>query len=159
MEIAMLNKKTVITGSEDFPVKTSEPEFALIEFYRAFNHGDLDLMSRNWTQTKQSSMSNPLGGIKRGWESIREVYERLFNGKASVYVEFYEYSIHYSDTMFIAVGRERGYFQQGNNKIDLAIRTSRTYQLQHDKWQQIHHHGSIDDPALLKAYQIAVLGK
>ena len=26
------------------------------------------------------------------------------------------------------------------------------------RWQQVHHHGSIDDPDLLSRYQRAVLG-
>lgn len=155
----MLIKETAITGSESIEEKASDPEFALIEFYRAFNSGDLDLMSNNWVQTEQSSMSNPLGGLKRGWESIKEVYERIFNGTAQVYVEFYDYTIHHSGMMFIAVGRERGYFQQGKNRIDLSIRTSRTYLLECGRWHQIHHHGSIDDPGLLELYQEAVLGK
>jgi hypothetical protein len=155
----MVIKETAITGSESIEAKASDPEFALIEFYRAFNSGDLELISRNWEQTEQSSMSNPLGGLKRGWESIKEVYERIFNGTAQVYVEFYDYTIHHSGVMFIAVGRERGYFQHGENKIDLSIRTSRTYRLDRGRWHQIHHHGSIDDPGLLERYQKAVLGK
>lgn len=155
----MLIKETAITGSESIEAKVSDPEFALIEFYHAFNSCNLDLMSRNWEQTEQSSMSNPLGGLKRGWESIREVYERIFNGTAQVYVEFYDYTIHHSGSMFIAVGRERGYFQQGKTKIDLSIRTSRTYRLDCGRWHQIHHHGSIDAPDLLERYQKSVLGK
>ena len=155
----MLVKETAITGSESADVKVSDPEFALIEFYRAFNSCDLDLMSKNWEQTEQSSMSNPLGGLKRGWKPIKEVYERIFNGTAQVYVEFYDYTIHHSGVMFIAVGRERGYLQQGKNKINLSIRTSRTYRQDCGRWYQIHHHGSIEAPKLLEQYQKAVLIK
>ena len=155
----MLINEKIITGSDNSAVKISDPEYALIEFYRAFNGGNLDLMSMNWEQTEQSSMSNPLGGLKRGWKSIYEVYERIFNGTAEVYVEFYDYTIHLSGEMFIAVGRERGYFRQGNKKIDLQIRTSRSYQLKSGRWKQIHHHGSIDNPELLKQYQTAVSEK
>ncbi|MES9844967.1 MAG: nuclear transport factor 2 family protein [Candidatus Sedimenticola sp. PURPLELP] len=155
----MIVNVTVITGSEKIEGKASSPENALIEFYQAFNIGDMDLMSSNWEQTAEVSMSNPLGGVKRGWDSIKSVYERIFNGSAKVYVEFYDYTIHRSGVMFIAVGRERGYFQQGENKIDLAIRTSRTYRLDCGRWHQIHHHGSIEDPSLLKKYQSAVLAQ
>lgn len=155
----MLITETAITGSERIEVKASNPECALIDFYRAFNSADIDLMSGNWEKTDEASMSNPLGGVKRGWKSIREVYERIFNGTAKVYVEFYDYTIHHSGVMFIAVGRERGYFQKGENKIELSIRTSRTYRLDCGSWYQIHHHGSIEIPALLEQYQVAVLGK
>ena len=155
----MIVNENAITGSEKVNLKASDPEAALIEFYRAFNSGNLDLMANNWEQSDEASMSNPLGGVKRGWDEIRQVYTNIFNGKASVYVEYYDYSIHHSGVMFTAVGRERGYFQAGNMKIDLAIRTSRTYRLDCGKWRQVHHHGSIDNPELLAAYQQAVLGK
>lgn len=149
----------VITGSESGEIKISEPMAALVEFYRAFNNRDLDLMTKNWEQSDEISMSNPLGGVKRGWCSIKEVYSNIFNGDAKVYVEYYDYSIHHSGVMFCAVGRERGFFQLGKQKIDLAIRTSRTYRMNCGRWHQIHHHGSIDNSELLAAYQKAVLGK
>jgi len=149
--------ETAITGSEHIKVEPSNPKCALIEFYRAFNSANIDLMSNNWEKTDEASMSNPLGGVKRGWQSIREVYERIFNGTAKVYVEFYDYTIHHAGPMFIAVGRERGYFKNGDNCIDLLIRTSRTYRMNGGIWHQIHHHGSIESPALLKQYQEAVL--
>jgi hypothetical protein len=148
-----------ITGSEKLNLKASDPMTALIEFYRAFNSRDLDLMADNWEQSDEASMSNPLGGVKRGWNEIRQVYTNIFNGKARVYVEYYDYSIHHSGVMFTAVGRERGFFQLGDQKIELAIRTSRTYRLDCGKWRQVHHHGSIDKPELLAIYQEAVLGR
>ena len=155
----MLVNEKAITGSENGDIKASEPMAALIEFYHAFNNGDLELMSKNWEQSDEASMSNPLGGVKRGWDSIKEVYSNIFNGNARVYVEYYDYSIHHSGVMFCAVGRERGFFKLGEQKIDLAIRTSRTYRMDCGRWHQIHHHGSIDNPKLLAAYQEAVLGK
>lgn len=154
----MINEKP-ITGSEALEVKPSDPIYALTEFYRAFNNSDLKLMSGNWEKSEEASMSNPLGGVKRGWSEIEQVYERIFNGSAKVYVEFYDYTIHHSGVMFITVGRERGYFQQGDTKIELSIRTSRTYRLDCGRWRQVHHHGSIDNPALMEQYQKAVLGK
>jgi len=150
---------TAITGSGEYQLKPDDPEYALTEFYRAFNGRDLELMSSNWDKTETASMSNPLGGVKRGWNEIKQVYERIFNGGAEVYVEFYDYTINQAGEMFVAVGRERGYFQRGEEKIELSIRTSRTYRMDCGRWQQIHHHGSIDDPVLLKQYQTAVMGK
>ncbi len=155
----MLITKKAITGSENIDIKSSDPIAALIEFYNAFNTGNIELMTKNWVKSDEASMSNPLGGVKRGWDSVKEVYSNIFNGSAKVYVEYYDYSIHRSGVMFCAVGRERGYFELGEQKIDLAIRTSRTYRLSCGRWNQIHHHGSIENPKLLAAYQKAVLGK
>jgi len=152
-------KDAVITGYETSPEDSSTPTGALMEFYRAFNNGDLKLMDRNWLQSDEASMSNPLGGIKRGWQAISEVYHKIFNGTAKVYVEFYDYSIHSTGEMFVAVGRERGHFKQGGSSIELSIRTSRTYLNIGGRWQQIHHHGSIDNPDQLAQYQSAIMTK
>lgn len=151
-------KPEVITGSEVL----FEPNLVLeklIAFYRAFNNQDMSLMRQNWLCSGEASMSNPLGGVKRGWQEIESVYDRIFNGPADVYVEYYDYSLHQSAEMFTAVGRERGYFRLGDTKLNLAIRTSRTYQQHDGQWRQLHHHGSIDDPEQLATYQTAVLGK
>lgn len=149
---------TPITGSEPIE-KDAGPFNALVEFYRAFNTRDLKLMGTNWTNSDEASMSNPLGGIRRGWESIQEVYSKIFKGPAEVYVEFYDYTIHHAGIMFCAVGRERGYLRLDGKQVNLAIRTSRFYRMDCGKWHQVHHHGSIDAPALLAEYQTAVFGK
>jgi ketosteroid isomerase-like protein len=127
-----------------------------VQFYRAFNGGDLGLMAENWQDSPDVAMDNPLGGIKRGWPQIRPVYERIFAGSARVQVEFHDYTLHVIGDVFFAVGRERGTFETGSTKLDLAIRTTRIFRRAGGRWRQVHHHGSIDDPDLLGAYQRAV---
>jgi hypothetical protein len=148
---------TAITGQENKGDLTT-PYQALIQFYCAFNTGDMDMMSKNWAQSDEIAMDNPLGGIKRGWTEIQPVYERIFKGQAKVYVEYFDYTIHEAAEMFYAVGRERGYFRLGDEEITLAIRTSRIFRKIEGLWKQVHHHGSIEDPKLLGRYQSAVLG-
>jgi hypothetical protein len=150
--------QTPITGKEP-RTDQSLPYTALVQFYFAFNNQDLEAMQLNWHQSDESVMDNPLGGIKRGWQEIRPVYEQIFQGLAKVYVEFYDYSIRGDSAIFYAIGRERGYFAQGEIKLDLAIRTTRIYRRIGQVWQQVHHHGSIEDPGLLERYQAAVGSK
>lgn len=150
--------KNSITGSELIE-KDTKPFSALVEFYRAFNARDLKLMSANWANSADVSMSNPLGGLRRGWPAIEEVYATIFKGPAKVYVEFYDFTIHQAGVMFCAVGRERGHLRANAKHVDLAIRTSRFYRLECGRWRQVHHHGSIDDPNSLAEYQSAVLGR
>lgn len=150
--------QTPITGKECL-VSNYSPLYALVGFYSAFNTRDLGAMSRNWSQTDEAVMANPLGGVRRGWGAIREVYERIFNGPARVCVEFYDYTLHESEHLFYAVGRERGHFERDGRRIDLAIRTSRVFRKLDGRWQQVHHHGSMDDPALFERYQKAVRGE
>lgn len=144
-----------ISGAECAEADT--PIGALSEFYRAFNNRNLDLMRRNW-HADECVLDNPLGGIRRGWHEIEPLYERLFNGAARVHVVFFDYTVHEGADLFVAAGRERGHFERGDTRIELAIRTSRVYRRVDARWQQIHHHGSIEDPALLARYQAAVLG-
>jgi len=44
---------------------------ALVRFYAAFNGRDMQAMQENWLNTSVASMSNPLGGVKRGWNQQR----------------------------------------------------------------------------------------
>lgn len=134
------------------------PQAALEQFYAAFNGRDLGLMARNWAQTDDIALDNPLGGIHRGWGEIGVLYERLFSGPAVVYVEFHDYTLHAGSGLFYAVGRERGHFRCDGREIALAFRTSRVFRDAGHGWKQVHHHGSIEDPALLARYQAAVLG-
>jgi ketosteroid isomerase-like protein len=146
-----------ITGRET-PADGATPYRALCEFYRAFNSGDLALMARNWAQSGEASMDNPLGGIKRGWPQIRSVYERIFAGPAQVQVEFYDYTLHEGPDFAFAVGRERGTLRVPGEQVPLAIRTTRLFRRLDGRWRQVHHHGSMEEPELLGRYQRAVLG-
>lgn len=150
-------EQSPITGQEDRSELTT-PLCALSDFYDAFNIRDLEKMSQNWAQTEEIAMDNPLGGIRRGWDEIKAVYERIFSGPARVYVEFYDYTLHEADGMFYAVGRERGEFRVGETVIPLAIRTTRIFRMMEGRWRQVHHHGSIEDPELLSRYQVVVRG-
>ncbi len=148
----MMPVQEPITGKEDKQEETS-PYQALVRFYRAFNAGDLEMMSEVWAQAEEIAMDNPVGGIKRGWSEIKEVYRRIFSGPAVVYVEYYDYTIHERPETFFTVGRERGAIRIGAEVIPLAIRTSRIFRKIDGRWRQVHHHGSIDDPGLLGRYQ------
>ncbi len=144
-----------ITGEKkpvDESIDTSIHE-ALENFYHAFNKRDFNLMQENWENSDEIAMDNPLGGIKRGWGEIKEVYKRIFSGEANVYVEFYDYSIVKFEGGFCAIGRERGSVKIKDKCLQLAIRTSRIYKKIQGDYKQVHHHGSIEDAQLLEAYQ------
>ncbi len=143
--------QTPVIGNEKaFDNKMHE---ALVEFYKAFNGRDFELMQKNWLNNEEIAMDNPLGGIKRGWGEIKSIYARIFSGQAKVYVEFYDYTIVPMEGGFVAIGRERGSVEIKSEKLDLAIRTSRVYKLVDGEYKQVHHHGSIEDPVLLNRYQ------
>ena len=150
---------TIINGSENLANVENDQLKAVVHFYKAFNDRDMKLMQKVWLSSKEASMNNPVGGIMRGWNNIKSVYEKIFNGKAKVYVEFYDFTLHETSQMFLVTGRERGYFESEDKRIELAIRTSRVFIKEGKEWKQIQHHGSIDNPDLLKNYQDAIMKK
>jgi len=151
--------QTPVTGRENSDDQREAAQ-ALAQFYRALNSRDLELMQRNWVNSAESAMDNPLGGIKRGWAEIKPTYEKLFASKGTYRFEFYDYTMHETGNLFYVVGRERGELDVSGQSMQLAIRTSRIFRRDSDgRWRQVHHHGSIDDPQMLAAYQAAVLGK
>jgi len=146
---------SAIDGTEA-KLDARSPLAALSAFYRAFNTCDLDAMARVWSTEASVSMSNPLGGIARGWPAIGAIYRRLFDGEARVRVVFHDYTLHEAGEVFWAIGRERGTLLRGSVRLQLAIRTSRLFRRIDGAWQQVHHHGSFEDAALLASYQEAV---
>lgn len=146
-----------ITGNENVEELKDVEISALVVFYNAFNERNMDLMETSWLNSDEISMDNPIGGIRRGWDEIKQGYHKIFNGKAKVYVEFYDFSIHKTKDMFFATGREKGFFKVDEIEIPLKIRTTRIFLRSNNVWKQVHHHGSIDDPVLLEEYQKTVV--
>ena len=146
-----------ITGSE---VRTGERNAldALIDFYHAFNAGDLDGLAANWAEGEAPSMDNPIGGIRRGWPAIRDGYLKLFNGPAKVEVAFHDFTSQGGSEWHLFVGREKGTCRTPTASLNLRIRTTRWFTKINGVWRQFHHHGSIDEPALLAEYQRVILG-
>jgi hypothetical protein len=139
--------------------KSLEGAISCLEtFYYAFNNKDLEIFKKIWFNDALIQLNNPLGGIIRGIHPIIELYERIFNGPASVWVEFSDIVYYQSADMITFVGRETGEFSINNQKINLQIRTTRFfgYADKDNQWFQIHHHGSIDNAELLDSYQKAV---
>jgi hypothetical protein len=59
--------------------------------------------------------------------------------------------------LVIFVGIERGSYEHEGIETPLTGRTTRAFGfIEGQGWRQVHHHGSIDDPAALAAYQRAM---
>ena len=71
-----------VTGAEEL-FNGNTPAAALAQFYRALNTRDFTLMKKNWNSSGEAVMDNPLGGIKRGWQEIGAVYQRLFSSEVN----------------------------------------------------------------------------
>jgi hypothetical protein len=147
-----------ITGREP-PAEDGSPLDALIGFYRAFNDSDMKALAANWAAEEEApSMDNPIGGIRRGWPAIRDGYAKLFSGPATLRATFQDFSAQGNDDYHLFVGREKVWCETPAVRLGLRIRTSRWFVKMSGVWRQLHHHGSIDEPAMLADYQRVILG-
>ncbi|MBI1758646.1 MAG: nuclear transport factor 2 family protein [Actinobacteria bacterium] len=132
---------------------------ALETFYHAFNTRSADVLTKVWLPDDLIRLSNPLGGIVEGIAGIVRLYDGIFTGPARVWVEFYDIVAYgLGPTGVVFAGRERGEFRKADATVELEIRTSRVFAYHDGRWGQLHHHGSITDPALLERYRAAVAG-
>jgi SnoaL-like domain len=133
---------------------------ALETFYFAFNHRDAQALALVWSHHTLAQLNNPLGGILRGGDAVAELYGRIFSGPVRVEVEFSDIIEYAGATHVLFAGHESGTYKvPGREATPLLIRTSRhfSYDADDKRWQQLHHHGSIDEPDALRAYQHAIL--
>jgi hypothetical protein len=93
-------------------------------------------------------LNNPLGGILRGYESIAALYEQVFTGAASVWVELSDIVEYQTEDMIVFAGSESGEFTKNNLTLPLSIRTSRVVQWfgVGIGWKQVHHHAPLMIP-------------
>ncbi|HEY3869123.1 MAG TPA: nuclear transport factor 2 family protein [Actinocrinis sp.] len=132
---------------------------ALESFYYALNHRDLDALREDWSDSALAQLNNPVGGILRGGDAIAALYGKVFAGSVDVKVTFHDVIAYHGEGHAVFAGRESGsYVNAEGVTTPLEIRTSRYFRYEDGGWRQFHHHGSIDDPDALRAYQKAVRG-
>ncbi len=134
-------------------------EAALETFYYALNNRDLDALRADWADSALAQLNNPVGGILRGADAIVALYDKIFGGAVRVQVTFTDVISYQGREHAVFAGRETGsYTRLDGTSVPLEIRTSRYFRYEDGRWRQYHHHGSIDDPAALGAYQQAIRG-
>jgi hypothetical protein len=153
--------KTHLAEIEGAELKSGDggPVDALIEFYRAFNAGDLGSLESVWLADETPSMDNPIGGIRRGWAAIEEGYSKLFSGPAKVHVTFHDFTSQGGPDWHLFVGRERGNCVTADDELKIAFRTTRWFVRRDGSWRQLHHHGSVEDADMLRDYQRLIFGR
>jgi hypothetical protein len=124
---------------------------ALETFYHALNNRDLDTLSAVWSQHDLAQLNNPVGGILRSGRAVTDLYRKIFNGNLGLTVTFTDAATYWWADSVVFAGREIGSY---GAQVPLTIRTTRVFAYD-DGWRQVHHHGSIDHPAELAAYQKA----
>ncbi|WP_390624310.1 nuclear transport factor 2 family protein [Fodinicola feengrottensis] len=80
----------------------------------------------------------------------------MFTGPVRLTVEFGDIVEYAGTDHAVFAGRETGEYVIDGTATPLSIRTTRYFLYESGKWTQFHHHGSIDDPVALEAYQHAV---
>ena len=142
----------IVTGRETTTSPT-EPVGALVEYYKAFNEQNMQLMELNWIDSEEASIDYPLGGHQRGWKSISLVYEQVFRLRTKLTIELQDLTIHEVGDSFLCVGRELTHLSRDNGTFKLTVRSSRWFTRIYGRWRQYHYHGSIDDVDHLQAFK------
>jgi hypothetical protein len=139
--------------------RSTDGAIACLEtFYYSFNNKDIDTFRNVWFMDSLIQLNDPLGGTLRGITAIEGLYSKIFEGPLKVWVKFSDIICYRSGDMAVFTGTETGEFINGHELIPLKFITTRvfTYANDDERWCQLHHHGSIDDPCLLKNYRNAV---
>ncbi|HEX6471308.1 MAG TPA: nuclear transport factor 2 family protein [Streptosporangiaceae bacterium] len=132
---------------------------ALESFYYALNNRDAKALRDDWSTHPLAQLNNPLGGILRGGDAVAGLYEKIFVGPVRVEVTFGDVVEYIGADHAVFAGRETGACTGPDGTVvPLRIRTTRYFRYEEGAWRQFHHHGSIDDPEALAAYQQAVRG-
>jgi ketosteroid isomerase-like protein len=132
---------------------------ALESFYYAWHHADADALRAVWSDSPFAQLDNPVGGIVRGAGAIAGLYQNALASPANVRVTFGDAVTYHGQSHAVFAGRERGsYTAPDGTTVPLEIRTTRYFRYSGGRWRQYHHHGSIDDPEALRAYQQAIRG-
>ena len=131
---------------------------ALESFYYALNRRDITVLAQVWSQDELAQLNNPIGGILRSGAAVTALYRRIFDGGLALRVTFVDAATYWFDDAVVFAGREIGRYHDGDTVVPITIRTTRVfgYDRELGRWLQLHHHGSIDQPSELAAYQNAV---
>ena len=132
---------------------------ALETFYYALNQRDVEAMRAVWSQDDLAQLNNPVGGIVRGGAQAVALYERIFDSGVQLEVTFGDAATYEQPSVVVFAGTETGWYAlEDQSQTPLRIRTSRVFGFDDrvGRWVQLHHHGSIDDPEALRAYQKTV---
>ena len=68
-------------------------------------------------------------------------------------MEFYDIVEYSFGNCVIFAGRQRGELTKNGRHLWLEVRTSRVFAFAEGRWEQLHYHGSIDNPELLLSCQ------
>jgi SnoaL-like domain len=134
---------------------------ALETFYYALNNEDIQTVRAIWADHPLAQIDNPIGGILRSGSAIVDLYAQIFTGPAHLQIEFSDFVQYGDESHVVFAGRETGtYHVRSAEPQPVPIRTTRyvRYESKDGHWRQYHHHGSVDEPEKLAAYQNALLG-
>jgi ketosteroid isomerase-like protein len=134
-------------------------EAALESFYYAWHRRDPAVLRACWSASPFAQVDSPVGGILRGGQTIARLYQRMAASPANFRATFNDVVAYYGETHAVFAGRETGsYTAPDGATVPLEIRSTRYFRYEDGHWRQYHHHGSIDDPDALRAYQQAIGG-
>ena len=150
-------RNAIDRGADSLVATAHGARAALERFYFAFHQRSIEVLESVWGPGELVTLDNPVGGVVRGAGNIVALYQRVFSSPARVVVELRDIVELIGVDTVVFAGREHGSFELDATVVPLLIRTTRIFHYLSDLgWRMVHHHGSIDDSAMLERYQRAV---
>lgn len=111
-------------------------------FYRAFEKKDIEAMSSVWSQGTASICIHPGWDALRGWQDIRDSWQRIFKNTAYVEINQEIISIEVRENTAYVILVENVMQFAANRKIEAKSLATNIFELLGGKWYLVHHHAS-----------------
>ncbi|MGK7905363.1 MAG: nuclear transport factor 2 family protein [Hormoscilla sp.] len=123
---------------------TDEQEVLAVNqaFYRAFEKKDSEAMSAVWSQGTGSLCIHPGRKALRGWDAIRDSWEKIFRATKYLEIDTDTISTEVSGNIAYVVLTENVLQISGDRRLKAQSQATNIFELMGGKWYLIHHHGS-----------------
>src|SRR5579862_2172076 len=132
-------------GTEDEVRAASE------QFYLALNSildGDFEPMNEIWSHSPKATEMGPAGGVRTGWNSIREELEAVSEMKIGGHLQAEDLQVHADDDFGLSVCTETGEINDaGGHPISIKYRATNVFVREEGAWKLLHRHADLE-PAL-----------
>lgn len=111
-------------------------------FYRAFEKKDLEAMDKVWSQGTASLCIHPGRACLKGWESIRDTWEQIFENTDYLEINAELISTQLSGDLACTIVLENILQVSGKQRLEAQSMGTNIFERLGQQWHLIHHHGS-----------------
>ncbi len=113
------------------------------QFYAGLNrmaNGNADPLADIWLHRADVTAMHPIGGLKVGWDAVRESFEQVAKMASNGKIELTDQLISAVGDVAYEVGIERGQLKLAGERVAIEHRVTNIYRREAGAWKMIHHH-------------------